>query len=102
MNIQISFRMDWFDILAVEGTLKSLLQHNSKASVLQHLAFFMVVNYKLALNKSLPKTEHQSPLPSASVEIDSALLQLLTFNNPQGSSGWSEALCSRESGGTGL
>ena len=32
----------WFDLLAVQGTLKSLLQHNSKASVLQHSAFFMV------------------------------------------------------------
>ena len=33
----ISFRMDWFDLLAVQGTLKSLLQHNgSKASVFQH------------------------------------------------------------------
>ena len=39
----ISFRMDWLDILAVQGTLKSLLQHHSsKASVLQHLAFFVV------------------------------------------------------------
>ena len=39
----ISFRIDWFDFLAVQGTLKSLLQHrNSKASVLQHSAFFMV------------------------------------------------------------
>ena len=39
----ISFRIDWFDLLAVQGTLKSLLQHhNSKASVLQHSAFFMV------------------------------------------------------------
>ena len=39
----ISFRMDWFDLLAVRGTLKSLLQHhNSKASILQHSAFFMV------------------------------------------------------------
>ena len=37
----ISFRIDWFD-LAVQGTLKSLLQHNSKASVLQCSAFFMV------------------------------------------------------------
>ena len=38
----ISFRIDWFD-LEVQGTLKSLLQyHNSKASVLQHSAFFMV------------------------------------------------------------
>jgi len=39
----ISFRIDWFDVLAVQGTLKSLLQHhNSKASVLWCLAFFMV------------------------------------------------------------
>ena len=39
----ISFKMDWFDLLAVQGTLKSLLQHHSsKASVLQHLAFFTV------------------------------------------------------------
>ena len=35
--------MDWFDLLAVQGTLKSLLQqHSSKASILQHSAFFMV------------------------------------------------------------
>ena len=39
----ISFRPDWFDLLAVQGTLKSLLQyHNSKASILRHSAFFMV------------------------------------------------------------
>ena len=39
----ISFRNDWFDILTVQGTLKSLLQHHSwKASVLWHTAFFMV------------------------------------------------------------
>ena len=39
----ISFRIDWFDLLAVQGTLKSLLQHHSlKASILQHSAFFMV------------------------------------------------------------
>ena len=39
----ISFRMDWFDLLAGQGTLKSLLQHHSsKASVLQHSDFFMV------------------------------------------------------------
>ena len=45
MNILglISFRIDWLDFLAIEGTLKSLLQHhNSKASILQHSAFFMV------------------------------------------------------------
>ena len=38
----ISFRMDWLDLLAVQGTLKSLLHHSSKASSLQHSAFFMV------------------------------------------------------------
>ena len=39
----ISFRMDWLDLLAVQGTLKSLLQHHStKASVLWHSAFFIV------------------------------------------------------------
>ena len=39
----ISFRVDWFDLLAAQGTLKSLLQHHSsKASILQHSAFFMV------------------------------------------------------------
>ena len=38
-----SFRMDWLDLLAVQGTLNSLLQHHSsKASILWHLAFFMV------------------------------------------------------------
>ena len=39
----ISFRMDWLDLLAVHGTLKSLLHHhNSKASILWHSAFFIV------------------------------------------------------------
>ena len=39
----ISFRMDWLDLLEVQGTLKSLLQHHSsKASILQHSAFFIV------------------------------------------------------------
>ena len=42
-SVLISFRIDWFDLLAVQGTLKSLLQHhNSKASILQHSAFFRV------------------------------------------------------------
>ena len=39
----ISFRIDWFDLLAVQGTLKSLLQHHSsKASILQYSVFFIV------------------------------------------------------------
>ena len=39
----VSFQIDWFDLLAVQRTLKSLLQHHgSKASIFQHSAFFMV------------------------------------------------------------
>ena len=39
----ISFKIDWFDLLGVQGTLKSLFQHHSsKASILQHSAFFIV------------------------------------------------------------
>ena len=44
----ISFRIDWFDLFAVQGTLKSLLQHHSsKASVLLHSAFFIVQLFHL-------------------------------------------------------
>ena len=43
----ISFRMDWLDLLAVQGTLKSLLQyHSSKASILKRSAFFIVQLYQ--------------------------------------------------------
>ena len=38
----ISFRINWFDLLPIQGTLKSLQQHSSKASVLQHSTFLMV------------------------------------------------------------
>ena len=39
----VSFRIDWFELLVVQGTLKSILQHHSlKASILQHSAFFMI------------------------------------------------------------
>ena len=46
-SVLISFRMDWLDLLAVRGTLKSLLQHHSfKVFILGHLAFFMVQLWK--------------------------------------------------------
>ena len=46
----ISFRMDWLDLLAVQGTLKSLLQHHSsKTSIFQHSAFFMVQLWHLIM-----------------------------------------------------
>ena len=42
-SVLISFRIDWFDFLAIQETLKSFVQHhNSKASILWHPAFFMV------------------------------------------------------------
>ena len=55
----ISFRVDWFDLLVVQGTLKSLLQHhNSKASILRHSAFFMVQISRpdMAIGKTFPLT----------------------------------------------
>ena len=52
----ISFRMDWLDLLAVQGTLKSLLQHhNSKASILQHLAFLRS-NPHITIGKTIALT----------------------------------------------
>ena len=52
----ISFRMDWLDLLAVQGTLKSLLQyHSSKASILRCSAFFMVLFSRLDLCKARPE-----------------------------------------------
>ena len=48
----ISFRMDWLDLLTVQGTLKSLLQHHSlKASILWHSAFFTVVQKRQGENQ---------------------------------------------------
>ena len=50
----ISFRIDWFDLLAVQGALKSLLQHHSlKTSVLQHSAFFIDQGTCLSNNNSI-------------------------------------------------
>ena len=54
----ISFRMDWFDLLAVQGTFKSLLRHNSKASILQRSASFMVQlsHLYMTTGKTIPLT----------------------------------------------
>ena len=59
----ISFRIDRFDLLAVQGTLKSLLQyHSSKASILRHSAFFMVQLSRpyLTTGERLPKSHRLS------------------------------------------
>ena len=51
----ISFRIDWLDLLAVQGTLKSLLQHHSsKVSILQHSGFFMEYFSAIKKNKIMP------------------------------------------------
>ena len=51
----ISFKIDWFDLLAFQGTPKSFLQHqSSKASTLQHSAFFMVQLSQLHMNTGKP------------------------------------------------
>ena len=58
----ISFRMDWLDLLAVQGTLKSLLQHhNSKASVLRCSAFYSLFTLLLFYS-------HNSPIPTRLLE----------------------------------
>ena len=56
--ILISFRMDWLDLIAVQGTLKSLLQyHSSKASVLWHLAFTIQLSHTyMTIGKTIPLT----------------------------------------------
>ena len=67
----ISFRIDWLDLLAVQGTLKSLLQHHSsKASILWHLAFFtvklshpyMITEKTIALTRRIFVGKVMSPL----------------------------------------
>ena len=65
----IPFRMDWLDLLAVQGTLKSLLQHHHlKASILQRSAFFKAQTSHLYMNQAPPslgfsRQEHWSGLP---------------------------------------
>ena len=56
----ISFRVDWFDLLAVQGTLKSLFQHHSlKASILQHIAFINQLSHLyISTGKTVALTIH--------------------------------------------
>ena len=72
----ISFRMDWLDLLAVQGTLKSLLQHHSsKASILRHSAFFTV-----QLSHPYPTTGKTIALTKRTfvVKVMSLFLNMLT------------------------
>ena len=62
----ISFRIDWFDLLAAQGTLKSLLQHHSlKASFLRHSAFFMVQLSQLYVTPGCNYHPHKHELEAA-------------------------------------
>ena len=87
----ISFRMDWLDLLAVPGTLKSLLQHHSsKASILWHWAFFIVqlshpymttgktITFSLSSFTFIKWLFSSSSLSATSV-VSSAYLRLLIF-----------------------
>ena len=77
----ISFRMDWLDLLAEQGALKSLLQHHSsEALILWHLAFFIVqlsatprtAAYQAPPSMGFPRQEYWSgvPLPSPMTNLD--------------------------------
>ena len=62
----ISFMIDWFDLLAAQGTLKSLLQHHSlKASFLRHSAFFMVQLSQLYVTPGCNYHPHKHELEAA-------------------------------------
>ena len=75
----ISFRIDWFDLLAVQGTLKSLLQHHiSKASILQCSAFFMVhLSHNYCENMTTGKTIALN-IPTFVGEVISQLFNMLS------------------------
>ena len=78
----ISFRIDWFDLLAVQGALKSLLQHhNLKASILQHSAIFMVqLSYPyMTTGKTIVLTRCSFVSKSMSLLFDTLPRCVITF-----------------------
>jgi len=81
----ISFRMDWLDLLAVQGTLKSLLQHHSsKASILQHSVLFIVQlsHPYMTTGKTIPLTRQTffGKVMSMLIPLLMALLNLIRKN----------------------
>ena len=70
----ISFRMDWLDLFAIQGTLKSLLQyHSSKASILQRSAFFLVhsdSNISTVISNNNLETHPERVLSPGSLKSD--------------------------------
>ena len=76
----ISFRIDWFDLLAVQGTLQSLLQHHSsKASILWHSAFFMVQlsHLYMTTGKTIALTIRSALILTVVVQLLSCVLLLV-------------------------
>ena len=81
----ISFRTDWFDFLAVQGTLKSLLQHHSlKASSLQCSAFFMIQLSHPLLSLLIKKKKNplSHPLCTDSKSLEFRLLSCIFLDSP--------------------
>ena len=73
----ISFRTDWLDLLAVQGTLKSLFQHHSsKASILQHSAFFIVQLSQsyMTTGKTIALTRWRRSYPTSKVRSSGCAL----------------------------
>ena len=81
----ISFRMDWLDLLVVQGTLKSLLQHHSsKASILRHSAFFTVQLYPyMTTGKTIALTRRTSPTMSENTIRRKHSLLLISDRNQE-------------------
>ena len=78
----ISFRMDWLDLLAVQGTLKSLLQHHSsKASILRHSAFFIVQlsHPYMTTGKTIPLTRRTFVVKVMSLLFNRLSRLVITF-----------------------
>ena len=103
----ISFRMDWLDLLAAQGTLKSLLQHHSsKASSLQHSAFFIIYLPSIYLIRHAQDaqlwgtTEHYITNPNLSPELQSKLTEPLIAGvlNSQSAEDWYQSPACQEWG----
>ena len=94
----ISFRMDWLDLLAVQGTLKSLLQHHSsKASILWRSAFFTVQlsHPYMTTGKTIALTRRTiGPCYLSSQQFASANLRLPLRSSPTSSPPWQLQICS--------
>ena len=89
----ISFRIDWFDLLAVQGTLKSVLQHHSsKTSILWHPAFFIKFNSHIHTSLVAQMVKHLSTMRGTQVQSlgreDPLEKEMATHSSTLASHGW--------------